>query len=300
MTGALKFSRKPEINDPYMIAAWPGIGNIGLIAVNYLKNRLEAEEFGEIEPWHYFFPKGVSVQDSVLQEMEFPANKFYYKKAQRDLIIFLGEMQPAGEEEIYEIANHVLDVAEEFGCKRVYTAGAAVAPVHHTSAPKVWAVPNKVELVDEARGYINTIVMSEIGEREGRGSITGLNGVLIGVAKKRNLDGICLLGEIPIYIAHFPGHSILYPKASKSILEVLSTSLKVEVDLVNIEVYAKNVEMEIDFLYESLPLPIRMELDKLKHVSYVRQNDPGPITEEEKEKIIKEVEEFFREGREHG
>lgn len=300
MTGALKLSRKPDVNDPYMIAAWPGIGNIGLIAVNYLKNRLEALEFGEIEPWHYFFPKGVTVKDGILQEMEFPANKFYYQKAQRDLIIFLGEMQPVGEEEVYEIANHVLDVAEEFGCRRVYTAGAAVAPVHHTSAPKVWAVPNRGELVDEARGYLNTIVMSEIGEREGRGSITGLNGVLIGVAKKRNLDGICLLGEIPIYIAHFPGHSILYPKASKSILEVLSTSLKLEVDLVNIDVYAKNVEMEIDFLYESLPLPIRVELDKLKYTSYVRQTDPGPITEEEKEKIIKEVEEFFREGGGHG
>ena len=300
MTGALKFSKKPEINDPYMIAAWPGIGNIGLIAVNYLKNRLEAEEFGEIEPWHYFFPKVVSVKDSVLQEMEFPANKFYYKKAERDLIIFLGEMQPAGEEEIYEIANHVLDVAEEFGCRRVYTAGAAVAPVHHTSVPRVWAVPNKWELVDEARGYPNTIIMSETGERGGRGNITGLNGVLIGVAKKRNLGGICLLGEIPIYIAHFPGHTILYPKASEAILELLSTSLKVEVDLANINVYAKNVEMEIDFLYESLPLPIRIELDKLKYASYVRQTDPGPITEEEKEKIIKEVEEFFREGREHG
>jgi len=88
--------------------------------------------------------------------------------------------------------------------------------------------------------------------------------VLIGVAKKRNLGGICLLGEIPIYIAHFPGHTILYPKASESILELLSTSLKVEVDLANINVYAKNVEMEIDFLYESLPLPIRIRVGQIK------------------------------------
>ena len=283
-----------------MIAAWPGIGNIGLITVNYLKNKLEAEEIGEIESWHHFYPKEITVRDGIVQGMDFPANKFYHKKAGRDLIFFLGESQPSGEDEIYEIANLVIDAAEEFGCKMLYTAGAAVAPVHHTSAPRVWVIPNKEELIEQARSYPNTIAMSDIGEREGRGNITGLNGVLIGVAKRRNLDGICLLGEIPIYIAHFPGHIILYPKASKSILDVLSFCLKVEFDRSNIDLYSKNVEKEIDHLYNELSLPIRSELDKLKHVNYIRRADPGPITEDETEKIIKEVEDFFREGGKHG
>lgn len=300
MGGVLKLTKRPDINEPYMIAAWPGIGNIGLIAVNYLKDRLDAKQFGEIESRHYFFPKKITVKDGLFQSIEFPANKFYYKKAEKDLIMFLGEMQPAGEDEIYEIANYVLDVAEEFGCKRIYASGAAVAPVHHSLTPAVWAVPNNKKLLDEVRGYHNTVVMSGMGEREGSGTITGLNGVLIGVAQKRNMEAVCLLGEIPIYIAHFPGHTILYPKASKSILEVLSASLQVKLDLANLDIYAKNAEMEINYLYENLPYPIKGELDKLKFANYMRQADPGPITEDEKDKIIREVEDFFREGGKHG
>ncbi len=300
MSGKLKIAKKPAVHEPYLIAAWPGIGNIGLIAVNYLKNRLAAEEFGELEPWHFFFPKGVTIKNGVLQEMEFPTGKFFYKKGERDLIIFLGEMQPAGDDEIFEMANLVLDVAVELGCRRVYTAGAAVAPIHHTARPRVWAVPNDKGLLGEVKKYGNTIVMSELDDREGRGNITGLNGVLLGVARKRKLEGICFLGEVPMYIAHFPGpYTILYPKASRSILEVFAESLGVRIDLGNINAFANNVEREIEGIYQNLPPFIRGELDKLKHFTPVKEAAPGPITDEEKERIIKEVEEFFRRGGKH-
>lgn len=297
MGDKFKIFKRPETRDPYLVAAWPGIGNVGLQAVNYLKEGLNAEEIGEIESWNFFFPKNISIKNGVLHEMEFPANKFYYKKGERDLIIFLGEAQPGEEDVIYELANCVLDVAEEFGCKRVFTAGAAVAPIHHTVKPRVWAVPNKKSLLGEVRGYRNTIIMNEVGEREGRGNITGLNGVLLGVAKKRNLEGICLLGEIPMYVAHFPGpYTILYPKASQSILEAFTSGLRTDIEMKDIKAFADSVERKVETLYESLPSEIKEELDKLKHVSYVQPTEPGPITEEEKEKIIKEIEDFFKKG----
>lgn len=302
MPGKLRIAKTPDVLDPYLVAAWPGIGNIGLIAVNYLKNRLGAEEFAELEPWHFFFPKGVTIKNGVLQEMEFPSCKFYYKKGKRDLIIFLAEMQPGEEDEIYEMANLVLDAAVAFGCRRVYTAGAAVAPIHHTARPRVWAVPNDRGLLKEVKRFPNTIVMSDLEDREGRGNITGLNGVLLGVAAKRGLPGICFLGEVPMYVAHFPGpYTILYPKASRSILEVLAESLDVQIDMGNINAFANNVEREIEGIYQNLPAVIKDELDKLKQIGHAKQEtEPGPITDEEKERILKEVEEFFkRGGREH-
>lgn len=300
MSGKVKIFKKPAVRDPYLVAAWPGIGNIGLIAINYLKNRLEAEEFGEIEPWHFFFPKGVTIKNGVLQDMEFPTNKFYYKKAKRDLIIFLAEMQPTEEDEIYEIANLVLDVAVEFGCRRVFTAGAAVAPIHHTVRPRVWVVPNEQALVGEMSNYLNTILMSDLDNHGGQGNITGLNGMLLGVAKERMLEGVCFLGEVPMYVAHFPGpYTILYPKASRSILEVFAESLGVQIDLSNINAFANNVEREIESIYQNLPPVIQEELDKLKQINYAKETERGPITDEEKERIIKEVEEFFRRGEKH-
>ncbi len=300
MSGKVNIFKTPDVRDPCLVAAWPGIGNIGLIAVNYLKNRLAAEEFGELEPWHFFFPKGVTIKNGVLQEMEFPTGKFYYHKGERDLIIFLAEMQPGEEEELYEMANLVLDVAQQFGCRRVYTAGAAVAPIHHTARPRVWAVPNDKALLTEVRKYKNTILMSDLDDRQGRGNITGLNGVLLGVAKKRKCAGVCFLGEVPMYVAHFPGpYTILYPKASRSILEVFAEALGVQIDMSNINAFANNVEREIEGIYQNLPGVIREELDKLKQISYVKETEPGPITEEEKERILKEVEEFFRKGGKH-
>ncbi len=82
---------------------------------------------GEIEPWHFFYPKKVTIRDGELQGMEFPSSTFYYKKMEkRDIIIFLGEEQPVGRsrydasgEKAYRMANIVLDVAERFGCRRI-------------------------------------------------------------------------------------------------------------------------------------------------------------------------------------
>lgn len=293
MTG-VKFYREPELEHPDLIAGWPGIGNIGIIAVNTFREMVGAEPFGEIEPWYFFYPRAVSIKNGELQDLEFPNSRFYAKRiGERDFIFFIGEEQPREGKKIYEMANLVIDTALRFGCKRVYTGGAAVAPIHHTMRPRVWAVPNGEELIEEVRRYKNTILMSDIEGRGGEGNITGLNGLLLGVAKKRGLEGICLLGEIPIYISQFPTP---YPKASKSILEVLTTSLGVRIDLSKLDDFAQEIERNIEMIYEKIPPEIRSRIDQLKHVRYVEKEEPGPITEEDKKRIMQDIEEFFKKG----
>jgi proteasome assembly chaperone (PAC2) family protein len=108
-----------------MLASWPGIGNIGLIAIDALRNQIHAEELGEIEPWDFFYPQKITIRAGILQDMEFPTSKFYYRRlAKKDLIIFQGEEQPADAGRMYaegrkgyQMANLVLDVAEKFGCQ---------------------------------------------------------------------------------------------------------------------------------------------------------------------------------------
>ena len=65
-----------------------------------------------------------------------------------------------------------------------FTSGAAIAISHHTMPPKVWAVANKKSLLSDLRRYDNTILMSETEGHGNQGSITGLNGLLIGAAKR--------------------------------------------------------------------------------------------------------------------
>lgn len=295
----------PQLENPILVASWPGIGNIGIIAVDTLRGILGAEEFGEIEPWDFFYPKRALIRKGILEYLEFPNSKFYFKRTEgKDLIFFIGEEQPteggrmyAEGRKAYQMANFVLDIAEKFKCRRVYTSGAAVALTHHTIKPRVWAVPNSENLIPELKGYENTVLMSDIEGRGGHGNITGLNGLLLGVAKKRGFEAICLMGEIPIYLQGLP---LSYPKASKSVLEVLSYSLKIEVNLDQLDELAERVERRIEEFYQQIPLEIRGQLDRLKYVTYAKPTEPGPITEEEERKIMEDVEMFFKKRGEGG
>jgi hypothetical protein len=295
----IRLYKEPKLEKPILIASWPGIGNIGIIAVDTLRGMVRAEELGEIEGWDFFYPSKVLIREGELKGLEFPSSKFYFKRTERrDLLFFVGEEQPseggrayAEGRKAYQMANLVLDVASKFGCRRVYTSGAAVAPIHHTSRPKVWAVPNSEGLIAEVKSYENTVLMSDIEGRGGQGSITGLNGLLLGVAKKRGLEGICLMGEIPVYLQGLP---LPYPKASKSVLEVLSAVLELSLPIEGIAAFAERSEEEIEALYKGFPEQIREQLDKLKYVPYAKPTEPGPITEEDKKKILEDIDKFFR------
>ena len=295
----VRLYREPELESPVMVASWPGIGNIGIIAVDTLRNLLGAEELGEIEPWDFFYPKKVIIRNGELKDIEFPASKFYFKRTgETDLLFFIGEEQPsdagrtyAEGKKAYQMANLVLDVAQKFRCKRLYTSGAAVAPIHHTARPKVWAVPNAKNLISEVKNYENTILMSEIEGRGGQGNITGLNGLLLGVARKRGIAAVCVMGEIPVYLQGFP---LPYPKASKAVLEVLTAALGIEIDLDRIAGFIEQSDSQIEQLYEKFPPEIKEQLDKLKYVSYAQPTELAPITEEDKKRILEDIDKFFK------
>jgi proteasome assembly chaperone (PAC2) family protein len=277
----VKLFREPELHEPIMLAGWPGIGNIGLIAVNALKDILKAEELGEIESWNFFYPKKVLISSGLLRDLEFPTNKFYYRRMEKkDLIFFIGEEQAteamrmyASGEKAYQMANHVIDVALKFGCKRVYTSGACVSQTHHQLKPRVCAVLSSEKLKNEAENYPNTVLMSELEEKGGGdGTITGLNGLLLAVAKKRGLEGMCLMGEIPDWLS---GATFPYPKASKSVLEVFTEILGMSIDLSFLDEMGKQIEEIVNSLYAEFPPEMKEEYDQRKVTAQVK---PGTIT----------------------
>lgn len=295
----VRYIKEPDLIDPVMLACWPGIGNVGLIAIDAMRRSLQAEMFAYIEPWDYFYPKRALIRNGELVELSFPASEFHFRRTdKRDLIFFIGEEQPAeggrayaAGSKAYAMANVVLDVAQRFGCKRIYTSGAAVTPMHHTARSRVWAVPNSESLLPELRGYENTVLMSGVEGREGQGTITGLNGLLLGVAKHRGIEAVCLMGEIPVYLQGFP---FPYPKGSQSVLEVLVAALGIWVNLESINNLAMESEQELSVLYEKLPPEIREQLDRLKQVTVDLPGGSGTITEEDKRKILEDIDRLFK------
>ena len=287
--------QEPELHNPEMIVGWPGIGNVGIITVETLRQALQAEELGEIEPWDFSYPNKVVIKADILTDMGFPGSKFYFKRmAKRDLLFFIGEEQPATRESAYaegkrayEMANLVLDVAQKFSCRRIFTSGAAIAITHHTMPPRVWAVANQRGLLSELRSYDNTILMSEVEGRGNQGSITGLNGLLIGAAKRRGLDGICLMGEIPDYLSRMP---FPYPKASKAVLDTLAKILDLNITHNPLQDMILQMEAVVDNVYQQFPPEIKERLEQRKIATQTKQE---AISEEDEQWFKEHIDEFF-------
>ena len=179
----VQFKKKPSLRNPTLIAAWPGMGMLARISADYLIHHLNAKKFAEIRsPSNdIYFKEGVG-------ELSQYRHCFYYCDVKEsDLIVCSGEMQPQSLDELMNLANKVLDVAEELGVKRVYTFAAVPNP--HDLKPRVFGVVNKPELRDFLKDKGVQLVT-------GDGRITGLNGLLIGIAQQRQIEGICLLCEI--------------------------------------------------------------------------------------------------------
>ncbi len=257
----VKLQKEPKLNSPYLVAAWPGMGNVALKAATYLKEKLRAEEFGEIEPGGFFYPVGASIQGNVIEIPKFPKSKFYYWKDRRylhDLVIFLGEAQPSVEKE-YEFACEILDLVGKFGVERVYTFAAMPSVMEHNKEPKVWGVVTHPLLAKDLRDY-GVSLMNE-------GQISGMNGLLLAVAKEKGLQGICLLGELPYYTIQIEN-----PKSSKAVLEIMCKMLGMEVDTSELDYQAERIEGEIEKFVDYFKLHGVHEPKK-------------PISDEEIEKI---------------
>jgi hypothetical protein len=217
-----------------MFASWPGIGNVSLIVARYLKEKLNAVEIGEIKSANFFEPVGVIVRDNVVESPRFPENKFYCWQDNtngRGLVLFIGEEQPSSKG--YELVNCVLDVAQKLKVGRVYSCAAAVTRIHHSEEAKVWGAATNHDLVSELNKY-NIIFRGDL-------RIAGLNGLILGRAKERGMEGICLLGEVPSYATQ-----IANPKASLAVLKVLTKMLEININLTELSNLAKETSEEME------------------------------------------------------
>jgi len=267
-----------------MVAAWPGMGGVAIIAARYLTEKWGAKEFGSIAPEGFFDLSGVLIEDNTVRDLEFPENKFYLSRSRgrRDWIIFIGEAQPLMNG--YRLANLVLDVAQKFGVKKLYTFAAAPTHIYHTKKPRVLAVATMPKLIRGLEKY-------DVAPLK-QGSISGLNGLLLGAAKQRNIAGICLLGEIPIYTTH-----IANPRSAKAVLQVLAQMSNLEIDLTDIDRWVKEtgeeIEEKIYQLKESFGEEAKELIDYFARLAeQTSEEELGP--EYKTEELLKEIERFLK------
>jgi len=227
----IHFKEKPSLRNPTLIAAWPGMGMLARMSADYLIQQLDAKQFAEIRS-----PSNdIYFKDGMGELSQYRHRFYYYNGKQSDLIVCSGEIQPQSLSAIQQLANQVLDVAEEFGAKRVYTFAAVPNP--HDVKPRVFGVVNKPELREFLRENSVQLV-------SGDGRITGLNGLLIGIAQQRKIEGICLLCEIR-YL------DIPQPRSVQAVLNTLTKILGIKIDMSELERQAEEMEQKIEKIRES-------------------------------------------------
>jgi proteasome assembly chaperone (PAC2) family protein len=233
----VRILHEPKFVRPTLIAAWPGISNVALEATGYLKEKLGAQEFAEVESSSFFELGGVYVEKNLVQPPRLPQNKFYYwerpgreRRTLGDLIIFIGEAQPTSKSR--EFANKILDLSQDFGVKDVYTFAAALVS-QFSDQSRVWAAATDDEQLTKL-------------EEEGLGLkgdfyIAGMNGLLLSVARERGVRATCLLGETPRYMSEMRN-----PIASKAVLEAVTRLLKIEIDMTEMNEMAEQAAEQIE------------------------------------------------------
>lgn len=256
----VKLYEEPELNNPFMITAWPGMGNVALKAATYLREKLKAKELGIINPTGFCQSNMVFIRNNLIEPLKLPENTFYYKKnenLENDILFFIGEAQPLTGKE-YEFADIVLDVAKKFQVKRIYTFAAFAIDIHYKERPKVWGVATSKELLEELeRNHV--LFMND-------GHIGGMNGVVLGVARERGMEGVCLLGEMPYYATQIEN-----PRSSQVVLEVFTKMLGMEIDMVELDILARYTEGEIEKFFlkiEDLQLDHMLKKDQDTDTGY--------------------------------
>lgn len=266
-----KIYGKPELQSSSLVVGWSeDAGKLGSKVIDYLNRKLEGKEFGEIELEEFFPLGGISVEDDVAQ---FPESKFYCCQ-ERNLVI-LKSNPPRSQ--WHKFLSSVLDVAERYcHAKEVYTVGGLVSLNAHTAPRELSAVASSPEMKRVLTQYD---LATGLNYETPPGQRPTLSSFLLWVAKERGIAGANLWVPIPFYLV-----AIGDPQAWRKTLDFLDRRLSLGIDFSDLDEEVARHNEKIAQLRTSLP-----EID-----SYIRRLQSNlSLTQEENEKLVKEIEEFL-------
>jgi len=222
-----------KLNHPWLIAVWPGMGNVALNAGIFLLAKLGMNVIAELDSSSLFDVDHVEVKEGLIQPGKRPRHRFLVwsdPNKRNDLVVFLGEVQPAMGKHTF--CRQILEFARDLGVERVFTFAAMATHMHPSHRSRVFGVATDATNLAELKRLELEILQD--------GNIGGLNGVLLGVAAEMGLQGACLLGEMPHIFSQLP-----FPKASQAILEAFLTLAGLELDLSELAAQAILMEQRL-------------------------------------------------------
>jgi len=175
-------SSEPVLERPIFVLGLSGFGNVGKIAIHLLIKFCGAKPFAEL--YSPSFPDCVIVNSKGICHM--PHYEFYAAHMEKnDFLIMTGDTQPSFDDVVahYMLCGEILDFVEKKRCSFIVTIGGA--PITEEKA-QVYVAATSPRLALE--------FMEKGAALYSKGRIVGATGLMLGLARERNLEGVCLLG----------------------------------------------------------------------------------------------------------
>jgi predicted ATP-grasp superfamily ATP-dependent carboligase len=241
-----------KLTKPWLLAVWPGMGQVAISAGYYLMAKMGMHLLAEFSPRELFDVEHVEVKDGLIHSARLPRSRCFLWRdpsLRHDIILFIGEAQPPTRKRAF--CNALVNFATQMGVERVFTFAAMATQMHPEHLARVFGAATDEATLAELK-KLSLEVMTE-------GHIGGLNGVLLGEAAEAGLHGACLLGEMPHIFSQIP-----FPGASFAVLKVFCELAEITVDLDELDEQAADmgrklgkalaqVEVELEKARESEP-----------------------------------------------
>jgi len=202
-----------------MVCGLPDSGNVAKLVIEQLVKQLKAEKFSEI--YSNSLPPRVRIREDGTVDVMKHSMFFWKDGGGKEVVFYTGDAQPSNPEAAYALADKALEIGQNLGADTVLTVGAYITG-EVSREPRVFGTATDKELLRE----LEAIGVSQINE----GSVTWMNGLLVGLSKLRNMKAIFISGETS-------GH-IVDARAARAVLQVLSKKLGIPIDLTELDLKA--------------------------------------------------------------
>jgi len=210
------------------------MGAVGVSATYYLMAKLGMHQLAEFPAREFFERDSVDVKGGLVRLGRLPRSRLFLRRdpnREQDLIVFIGEAQPPTKGDAF--CRQLIDYVQELGVERVYTFAAMATQMRPRDESRVFGAAIDNETLEE----FNQLEFEILEE----GKISGLNGILVGVAAERGMRGGCLLGEMPHLFPQLP-----FPKASLAVLNGFSAMKGLDLDFSELEGEAREMEERLE------------------------------------------------------
>jgi uncharacterized protein len=228
------YDKKQKLKNPILLVGLPGIGNVGSLVAEHVKNELEAKKFGVL--FSSYFPHQAIMQSN--GGLRLISNRFYHCKNKKgeSILVLVGDTQPASTSGQYAVNDRIVRFSKTLGVKTIYTIGGYSAANQYIHNPRVFGVSNNKELRKE-------LATSGVIFGKAAGAVWGAAGLIPAMSKYKEIRGACIMGET--------GLLEIDANSAKAVLECVKKVLKIDIKLGNLDKIKKETESLIKDIEEA-------------------------------------------------